>query len=40
MGLRDGAEEDASAETVVRLQQASFEAHLLQRFKTVLPNYR
>src|SRR5262249_14097994 len=33
MGLRDGAEEDASAETVVRLQQASFEAHLLQRFQ-------
>src|SRR5262249_1410919 len=33
MGLRDGAEEDASAETVVRLQRASFEAHLLQRFQ-------
>src|SRR5262245_66263867 len=33
MGLRDGAEEHASAEIVVRLQQASFEAHLLQRFQ-------
>ena len=31
--VRDDAEGDASAETVVRLQQAEFEAHLLQRFQ-------